>query len=135
MQSRIKVLPFIITICNAIAFPISAYSSEQDFEGFGLEEVVVTAQKREQSLQNTPIAISVLTEKQLLQRGVTSLNDLLNNSITSLNINPYAEATSTLILSIRGNGLVILLFPPEIKAWLFTSMRFISDALKGWILN
>ena len=69
-----------------------------------LEEVIVTAQKREQSLQKTPIAISVLTAKQMQLNGTTSFDLLRNGSIPSLNIIPLGSTTSTLITSIRGNG-------------------------------
>jgi len=43
-----------------------------------LEEVVVTAQKREESVQDVPIAISALSETDLERRGVTNLGDLIN---------------------------------------------------------
>src|SRR5690625_7506928 len=42
----------------------------------GLEEVVVTAQKREQSLQEAPIAISAFDQGELQQRGIRTLVDL-----------------------------------------------------------
>jgi iron complex outermembrane receptor protein len=45
-------------------------------EGAVLEEVVVTAEKRETSLQNTPIAITVVSGAQLAQAGVTDLQQL-----------------------------------------------------------
>ncbi len=41
-----------------------------------LEEIIVTAQKREQSLQEVPIAISAFTNFQLDARGITSIKDL-----------------------------------------------------------
>jgi iron complex outermembrane receptor protein len=41
-----------------------------------LDEVVVTARKREESLQDIPIAISAVTAEQLEERGITKLEDL-----------------------------------------------------------
>ena len=41
-----------------------------------LEEVVVTAQKREQSLQDVPISISVVTGDQMLEQGFSDLRDV-----------------------------------------------------------
>ena len=41
-----------------------------------LEEVLVTAQKREQSLQEVPIAVQAIGTDQLKQAGVTSISDL-----------------------------------------------------------
>ena len=45
-----------------------------------LEEVVVTAQKREQSLQDIPIAVEAYSGQQLTSRGVSNLDDLANVS-------------------------------------------------------
>lgn len=41
-----------------------------------LEEVVVTAQKREQSLQDAPIAITAFGQHELEQKGIRDLMDL-----------------------------------------------------------
>lgn len=68
----------------------------------GLREIVVTAQKRETNLQNTPIAISVLDGEDLRNRGVKSLTDLMDGSIPSLRIAPFATRTSALTVGIRG---------------------------------
>ncbi|MBV1690396.1 TonB-dependent receptor [Novosphingobium sp. G106] len=45
-------------------------------ESGGLEEIVVTAQKREQSLQDVPIAVTALTENTLQVNRVSSVSDL-----------------------------------------------------------
>ncbi|MDG2274036.1 MAG: TonB-dependent receptor plug domain-containing protein, partial [Halioglobus sp.] len=41
-----------------------------------LEEVVVTARKREESLQETPVAVSAFTGKSLQELGLTNISDL-----------------------------------------------------------
>lgn len=45
-------------------------------EGPALEEIVVTAQKRRESVQDVPIAISAITGAALVQGGVQNTNDL-----------------------------------------------------------
>src|SRR5690606_27532873 len=45
----------------------------------GLEEVIVTAQKREQRLQEVPMAVSAVSGEQLEQQGVTQFQDLLRS--------------------------------------------------------
>src|SRR5581483_716260 len=50
-----------------------------------LEEVIVTAQFRKQSLQSTPIAITAVTGQQLDERSVTSVTDL-NGVAPNVNI-------------------------------------------------
>lgn len=95
MNYRLKALVIAMTLSSAA----SAINS-----GTNLEEVVVTAQKREQSLQETPIAISALGAKQLQQAGITSLDGLGQGAIPSLRIQPFPNSPSTLTIAIRGNG-------------------------------
>jgi iron complex outermembrane receptor protein len=68
----------------------------------GLAEIVVTAQKFESNLQQTPISISVLGADALQSRGVNSLTDLGNGSVPSLRIAPFATRSSALTVGIRG---------------------------------
>ena len=43
----------------------------------GLEEIIVTAQKRSENLQDVPAAVSAFSADQLLQRGITQTSDLM----------------------------------------------------------
>ena len=42
----------------------------------GLEEIVVTAQRREEKLHNVPIAVTALTAASIEARGITNINDI-----------------------------------------------------------
>jgi iron complex outermembrane receptor protein len=55
---------------------LAAAQSDQSSSG-ALEEVTVTAQRREESLQSVPIAVSAFTANQLEERLVTSTIDLV----------------------------------------------------------
>ena len=68
----------------------------------GLAEIVVTAQKRETSLQKTPIAITVNSGEDLENRRVKSLADLGDGSIPSLRIAPFFSRNSAFSIGIRG---------------------------------
>lgn len=70
-----------------------------------LEEVIVTAQKREGSLQDTPIALDAFDESALEREGIANVGDLANN-IPSLTIQPFPINTTTLRIYIRGIGLI-----------------------------
>lgn len=67
-----------------------------------LEEVVVTATKRETNLQDTPIAISVVDEEILENRHVQSMLDLVDGAVPSLRVSTFESRQSALTVGIRG---------------------------------
>jgi len=67
-----------------------------------LEQVMVTAQKREESLQEAPLSVSVLSGRELEARGVTALTDMLSGGVPSLRISTFIGRTSTLSMAMRG---------------------------------
>jgi iron complex outermembrane receptor protein len=74
--------------------------------GGGLTDIVVTAQKRPENLQSTPISISVFKGDDFTNRHVTSLVDLGDGAIPSLKIAPFYSRNSALIVNIRGIGVL-----------------------------
>ena len=91
----------IAVIVGALAVPAAA-QDEAAKETIGVEEIVVTAQKREENLQDTPISIVALGEKALEQRGINSLNDLFTGSIPSVRIAPFVGRASAVSIGMRG---------------------------------
>src|SRR5687768_17902449 len=66
-------VPFIM----GLAAPgVAANAAEEGRQAGALEEIVVTARKREESLQETPIAISAFTADALERQQITSTADL-----------------------------------------------------------
>ncbi len=73
-------------------------------QGEALEEVIVTAQFREQNLQDTPLAITAITGEQLLERGIVNMQDL-SKVAPSVNLRHTGSAGGkTLAAFIRGVG-------------------------------
>jgi iron complex outermembrane receptor protein len=68
--------------------PVQAQAASS--EGFTLEEVVVTARRREESLQDTPIAVTAYTESEMDMRAHLTINDI-------------AQATPNVILENSSN--------------------------------
>jgi iron complex outermembrane recepter protein len=66
------------------AFPPAG---DKEKPGTRLEEVVVTAQRREEKLQDVPISISVFTAKQLANANISNPSDLAQYT-PSLSMNP-----------------------------------------------
>src|SRR5436305_4935799 len=71
-----------------------------------LQEVVVTAERREENLQNVPIAITAVTTETLRSKGVTDIH-ALGNLTPNVNLDagsPFSGDRSVLSASIRGIG-------------------------------
>ena len=75
--------------------------AENEVDGFLLEEVVVTAQKREQNVKEVPFSVGVLGAQELERRGIGNLTDL---SITVPGLLVQDSGTATRKVSIRGIG-------------------------------
>jgi outer membrane receptor protein involved in Fe transport len=61
-----------IVIAVVAAWPVAGWSQ--------IEEIVVTTRKKEESLQDVPIAVSAITEEQISRQGVADLNDVVKSS-------------------------------------------------------
>ncbi|WP_255326160.1 TonB-dependent receptor [Sphingobium sp. EM0848] len=83
---------------------VAAAASADAVDVEGLGAIVVTAEKRQTNLQDTPIAIAVMSDQDLANRHVQSLEDLGDGSIPSLRIAPFFSRKSALTLGIRGVG-------------------------------
>ncbi|HAN28006.1 MAG TPA: hypothetical protein DCP75_09880 [Haliea salexigens] len=89
-----------VALCVALGSTVT--TALQAAERAALEEVIVTAQKREENLQSVPLAISALSAEELGMRGMESLADL--NAVAPnvmFRQNPGARLVS--VVSIRGS--------------------------------
>ena len=89
---------------SAVALALSpvlsalAVAAEADV---ALDEVVVTAERREQNLQDVPISATVLTGEDMTRQGITDLNDI-QTVAPSIAINVVNRST---FVNIRGVGI------------------------------
>jgi len=72
-------------------------------ERAAIEEIVVTATKREESIQDISIAVSALQGEDLQNRGINDINQLQQVS-PSLQINTSNSTTNGGTMRIRGVG-------------------------------
>jgi iron complex outermembrane receptor protein len=89
-------------LATGLTAPLALVAAEADGPAV-LEEVMVTAQKRSESLQDTPVAVTAYNEQSLETLGVSNLADL---SIAAPSLQSYDFPTSAnnLSLFIRGLG-------------------------------
>ncbi|MBO6754411.1 MULTISPECIES: TonB-dependent receptor [Spongiibacter] len=71
---------------------------------YALEEVVVTAQKKAESLQDAPISLTAFGQQELETKGINSLSDIGAN-VPSMSIQPFPINNATLRIFIRGIGI------------------------------
>ncbi len=73
----------------ALASGLTVQAHAQEAESQGNTEIVVTAQFREQNLQDTPIAITAQTGEMLAERGITTTTQLVSVA-PNVNLTPNA---------------------------------------------
>lgn len=71
----------------------------------GIGDIIVTATRREQTLQATPLAVTAVTSEGLTARGINGLGDIANGTVPGMQFAPFAGTTSILAISARGIGL------------------------------
>jgi iron complex outermembrane receptor protein len=102
-----------LALLASACLPLTAHAQEapasvaaEDANGGGLSEIIVTAQKRRENLQETPISISVMRSDDLTNRHVQSLTDLGDGAIPSLRVAPFFSRPGALIVNVRGVGVL-----------------------------
>lgn len=83
----------------ASVFPVTSHAAMQ------LEEVVVTAQKRAENIQDTTISIAAFENEAIEKMGITDVSDL-DGTVPNLNLAPFPASRSSLTSFIRGVGSV-----------------------------
>lgn len=107
-----KISVFLLA-ATALATPAFAQTADEaagatptarETSGSEFNEILVTAQRREERSQDVPIAITAISPDGLRERGVTDLQGL-QNQVPSLVIQPNGQASRDVMSpSIRGQG-------------------------------
>ena len=71
-----------ISLCTAVIFSVPAALAQESTEDKGgpirLEEIVVTATKRSEALQDVPVAVTAISSEEIAARGFTNYSDYIN---------------------------------------------------------
>ena len=89
-----------LALAVSLTIPALSMSVAQADDRFLLEEIIVTAQKREQSLQDVPVSVSVVTGDAIGKAGMSNLDEL-STHVPNLSITEGSQNTT---ISIRGLG-------------------------------
>ncbi len=102
MKSRANgfALGFLGTVSALVLCAPGAYA--QDAE---VGDVIVTANRREQALQDVAIAVSAVSASQLKEQNIVSLTDIKPGQIANVALVPFAGTPTVIAANIRGIGL------------------------------
>ncbi|CAB1367848.1 putative TonB-dependent receptor [Denitratisoma oestradiolicum] len=95
-QFMIRAIPALI----AAAFAGTAATAHA--AGEALEEVIITAQKRSENLQDVPISVMSFDAKALEKKGVITLSDINDGSVPGLSLAPYPGSSEIFFPTFRG---------------------------------
>ena len=88
-----------LALCAALACGPSTWAVAGQSEPTAIGEVVVTAQKREQNIQDVGIAVTPLGDEALQDLNIKTATDIVR-AVPSLKMNAYS--TSQVVFNIRG---------------------------------
>lgn len=102
IAARLTVLASVVmtSFATRAAAPDSRSGPDRTDGANNLEEVIVTAQKRTESVQSTPLAVTALTGEMLERQGITTVASL-SQQVPSLNV---TEQVGQARLTLRGVG-------------------------------
>lgn len=90
----------IATMSVSLIAAAPAAHAQTPADDAGLEEIVVTAQKRSESVQKTPIAVTAISGDTLLSKGLSTV-DAIAQQVPSLNV---SEQIGQARITLRGIG-------------------------------
>lgn len=99
MKKPVGCVSLIALAGAAMAVPAQAQTADETVSGLG--EIVVTAQRRSENLQRTPIAISAVTADVVEKLGISEVTDLANIA-PNLNVLPGTSTSVGSVITLRG---------------------------------
>lgn len=94
-----------IAVSGAVSLATPAAAQDVDAEGaydvVDGGEIVITAQRREQTLQDTPVAVTAISPTMMAERGITDVIKIASNT-PGLYISQGTSSPSTLQIAMRG---------------------------------
>ena len=99
-----RIRPLVVAISSILAASVAhADQAAAPVAGSGLDEIVVTAQKRTENLQSVPISIQALDSKKLTELQVSSFDDY-SRYLPSLSVQSYGPGQAQLYVRGVTNG-------------------------------
>ncbi|MBL4639714.1 MAG: TonB-dependent receptor [Kordiimonadaceae bacterium] len=122
-----------IALSGALYGAAPALAQESDTADFALEEIIVTARKRAEGLQDAPISISAFTDRGIEQRQIQVISDIapFTPSLTFENAAPISGNSSVAIMFIRGVGQVESIPTVDLGVGLYVDGVYFARSVGG----
>lgn len=107
IRSLMHILVAVALTCLCVApKPAAARGTSADKSESKVEEITVTARKREENLQNVPISITAFTGMDLESRGFTKIDQIQNATpnLTFYSYTPFGGSSNNATVYLRGIG-------------------------------
>ena len=112
-----------------IALAPASAALAQDQSG-AIEDIIVTAQKREESLQDTPISVSAFSEKMMAARDVTNIGGLAGYTPNvEINSGKGDGGSTNAAIFIRGVGQNDFIFPTDPGVGVYVDGVYIARSI------
>jgi iron complex outermembrane recepter protein len=102
LRTLAKLATGLSILALAVSAPALAQAAEEDV---GIADIVVTAQKKSENLQNVPISISAVGGERLADLQITTLQGL-QGSVPNVMIDNFANTPNNAVFTIRGIGVI-----------------------------
>ncbi|MFK8047794.1 MAG: TonB-dependent receptor [Halioglobus sp.] len=97
--------PLSLAVKTVLGILVTSWAAHTNAQTLLLEEVVVTAQKRAESLQDVPVAVSVISGEKIVEAGIQGMEDL-SSYVPNFNlfINPGGGSPASIFIRGIGSG-------------------------------
>ncbi|RYD94696.1 MAG: TonB-dependent receptor, partial [Sphingomonadales bacterium] len=136
--SRIALGALAMALASGSAFAqtepaVAVQSVEPTQDDAGVDDIVVTAQRREERLQNTPISLAAISGEGLADRGVTNIKSITNfiPNVELTNTNRPTAGGAAYAAWIRGVGTGDYAFPTDPGVGLYVDGVYLARTLGG----
>jgi iron complex outermembrane recepter protein len=124
------------TLLTATALTISAQALAQEQEAAasagGIEEIVITARKTEESLSDAPVAVSVVGSGKISELGLNSIDDFAKQSTGISFSQAFGRSTDRPVIRGQSNVLAGVQFGVETGAAYFVDGVYYQGDIQGF---
>jgi iron complex outermembrane recepter protein len=132
MKFAVKTAALALTALSPIA--VSAQDADAGDEG-GVPDIVVTARRTAETLQDTPVAVSVVTADKIAEQGLTSIDDFARLSTGISFGQAFGRFTDRPVIRGAGNVLAGVQFGVETGAAYFVDGIYFQGDLQSFDPN